>query len=137
MSKTLLYGLHDEEHLQFDDPDEVVARLIDDAAEAAGEPFDSIADRLTWPIKVVEYKPMALPPPEQLAGRLIEKLFESLDDELADPDGDPTEPTEAVNAAALALARAVIADYDVWAHEPTGGVIEYSRERARALEQPG
>jgi len=133
MSETLLYGLHDEEHLQFDDPDEVVARLIDDAADP-GEPFDSIVDRLTWPVKVLEYAPMKLPDAERIAADVLEHTLETLDEEYGDPDGGPTEPTEAVKAAALAFARAVVADYSVWAHEPTGKVIEYGREQARALE---
>lgn len=130
------YGIGDTERLEFDDPDEAVDRFLDDAVNTPGESFESVAERVEFPVKVHEYAPMKLPRAQQIADDVIEQVFGSLDEEYSDPDGDGTEPTEAIKAAALAFGHAVVADYVPWACEQTGKVIEYTREQCREIYGP-
>jgi hypothetical protein len=57
-------------------------------------------------------------------------MLETLDEEHSDPEGDYTRPTPTMQAAALAFAQAVTSEYVSWACEPTGKVIEVTREEA-------
>ena len=125
-----LYGLKDQETLDAD-PDEVVQDVLENACAKAGESFDAIADRITWPLRVFVYRRRQVGDADRLAQRVLECMLEELDCEYADPGGDATVPTSAMRSASLALANAVVADYVSWACEPTGEVIEYTRERAR------
>lgn len=130
------YGMENTERLEFDDPDEVVDRYLDDAVNTPGESFDSVAERLAFPIEVCEYEPMEIPDAQDIANSALEHALENLDEEYGDPDGDNTEPTEAMKAAALSFGRAVVADYVPWACEQTGKVIEYTREQCREIYGP-
>lgn len=49
--------------------------------------------------------------------RLLEEALERLDEELGNPDAEPTEPTEAMKKAADALAAVIVAEYVPWACE--------------------
>ena len=132
-----LYGLEDQERLDLD-PDDVIDRVIDDAASFAGESFDAIAERLDWPLKVKVYKRMSLGGVDltlTIATTALERTLDDLDENYGDPDGDYSDPTEAMKSAARAFARAVLADYVPWACEPTGEVIEYTREQVRAQSE--
>lgn len=127
MSDERLYGLADDERLEMD-PETVVERVMDDACQTPGEPFDATASRVEWPIRVHVFKRMDVSGMgDSLGEDALERVLEQLDEEHADPDGDPTEPTEAMKAAALAFGRAVVAEYKSWAAERTKEVVEFSR----------
>lgn len=123
------YGLDEDEHL-FNDLDELLERIIDDSCNGAGEPTSVILGRLKFPIKVYVHKKMSVSDmADSIAERALEDALGFLDEEYSDPDGDTTEPTKKMKAAANAFGKAVVEDYDVWACEPTGEVLEYSREQ--------
>ena len=127
----ILYGLEGWETLE-DDPEVVLERVFDEACIGI-ESFDEIADRLDWPIRVLEYKRMGLPEgsAEGIAEDVLNKVLDDLDCEYGNPDEDYTTSTEAMREAAFAFARVVVAEYVPWACEPTGEVIEYTREQAK------
>ena len=62
---------------------------------------------------------------------MLNKVLDDLDCDYGNPDEDSTKPTEAMWEAALAFARVVVAEYVPWACEPTGEVVEYTREQAK------
>ena len=131
MTINLCYGLDGDEQLQ-SDPDEVVQALME--STMSDEPFDDWAKRREWPIKVGVFRRMDvkwLAP--SLADRVIEDLLEVVDEEHSDPDGNPTEPTEGMKAAARAFVDAVLAEYVSWACEPTVETVEYTQEQARKI----
>lgn len=127
------YGLDHQERLDAE-PEDVVEGLLGAAVERPDEPFDATADRMTWPLKVHVFRRVSLirhiP---LLALNAVEGMLERLDEDYAGEDAAATKPTEAMKAAAVALAQAVVAEYVPWACEPTGEVIEYTREQAKAL----
>ena len=129
----LFYGMDCEERLVHQSPEDVVEQLLDDSVGRVGEPVEETADRMTWPIRVVEYRRMELPKPEHLTCNSLKWLLDRLDEEYGDPDGDATEPTEVMRAAERAFHAVVLAEYVPWMCEPSGTVIEYTRERAVAL----
>lgn len=124
-----LYGLQDQEDLNTD-IESVVERVLDNACEVVGESFVAGAARINWPLCVYVYRRMTLPSPEKMAEWAIDAILEPLDGEYGDPDGGRTKPTQAMNVAALALAKAVAAEYVPWACEPTGEVIEITEDEA-------
>lgn len=130
---TIYYGLVDGERLETD-PDSVVERILEDACNEVGESFDSIASRIEWPIKILVYKPKDIggeAKAELIAIDAIAEALERLDEEYGDPEGDDTIATVEMEAAALAFGRAIVAGYEPWLCDPTGEVIEYTRERAK------
>lgn len=128
MSK-IYYGLQDQEQLD-NDPQTVVDGILEDACEGIGESFDTIADRIEWPIKVLEYKPLTLSE-SYVVDMTLDHVLETLDEEYANPDGDGTNPTDDMRTAANRLAKIIIRDYDVWTCEPTGDVLKYTREEVK------
>jgi hypothetical protein len=116
------YGLKDQERL-----DESVKTCVERL----------LADGFTgWPIKVYVHQQMDVGGEfmaASIAEHAIERALDNLDEEYGDPDGDPTEPTEAMKAAALAFGRAVVADYVPFMCEETGEVIEVTREAAMEM----
>jgi hypothetical protein len=132
MSNKKFYGLEDQEHLD-GDPESVVEKAIDDACQKAGESFQAIAERIEWPIKVCVYRRMELPSQERIAAQVLENVLEWLDDAYGDPEGSATKPTENMKAAANLLALAIRTEYEPWACERTGEVVEYSRELAAQM----
>lgn len=131
-----LYGLDGWERLVAD-VETVVERVIDDACVKAGEPFDAIATRITWPLHVRVFRPMELPSLDRMADHILDNLMEWLDEEHADPDGDPTDPTPAMRKAALVCAKAVRKGYISWSCEPTGDTILVTQKEAQAMSQRG
>jgi len=124
-----MYGLADDERLEVE-AEAVVERVLDDACDVPGEPFEATAARVTWPIKVDVFRRMEVSnTAEHLGEDALGRALEQLDEEYSDPDGDMTEPTDAMKAAALAFGKAVLADYKPWACERTGEVIEFTREQ--------
>jgi hypothetical protein len=134
----LFYGLRDDERLEMD-PDMVVERVLENAVESVGEGNDAVFARIEWPIQVHVFRRMDIGGEryaQEIATNAIESVLESLDETYFDPDGyGRTSPTEGMKAAALAFGRAVVADYVPFACEPTGEVIEYTREQVERGER--
>jgi hypothetical protein len=117
------YGVQDQERL---DPslDEAIETLI-----ANCDPND-----IDWPVKIYEHQPIDVSRYDlRLAKQALENMLETLDEEHSDPEGDYTRPTPSMQEAALAFARADTREYVGWACEPTGIVIEVTREEALGL----
>ena len=131
-----LYGLDSDEQL-VDDLNDFIERVLDDAVEKVGESFDVIADRIKWPVKVGVYRRMTINQKlkDRLAVDILDDVLDRLDEDLANPNGSGTEPTAAMCDAAKALVDAIAKDYQPWACEPTGAVIEISREQAKKSEE--
>lgn len=127
------YGLDGQETLS-DDPWQVLHDLFADSAETAGESFDSIADRLAWPVRIFAHKPMEITDfdRQNAADAALDLVLDSLDETYGNPV-DASDPTDGMEAAARKFADAVASEYRVWACEPTGRVIEYTREEVRRL----
>lgn len=120
MSKEF-YGYKGQESL-YSDPEEVVMDLMENE------------DYSDFPIKVYVFKPMSITSNvEKFSKYILEDIIENLDDHYGDPDGGTTEPTDRMKKASLELANAIVDDYQSWACEPTGEVIEYSKEAAELI----
>lgn len=132
-----LYGLGDDLLLDHERPDQVVKRELERAVTRVGEPVEATAERMTWPMRVCEYRRMTLPTAESCAGSSLYNLLGRLDEDFAGPSDAPTSPTPAMVAAEKAFHAAVLAEYVPWMVEPTGRVIEYTREQAVALVKRG
>jgi len=133
----VLYGLDHWETLEHD-LDMVIERVMEDACDTVGDSFEVMADRITWPIKVLVYKRRDIGGDKQaqrIADQAISEALDNLDEEYSGEWADPAEPTEAIKVAALAFGQAVVADYVPWSCEPTGEVIEYTREQVKGLEE--
>lgn len=104
-----LYGLKDQERLDTE-PDDVIQRVVDDG-------------HTEWPVEVLEFRRMDIPSAEWLGKTALENMLETLDEEHSDPEGNGTEPTDAMITAALAFGEAIRKDYVSWACEPTGKTI--------------
>ena len=116
----ILYGLQDQERLDTSLED-AIERLLEDS-----DPAD-----IDWPVKVFEHRRIDVTRYDlRLAKQALEEMLETLDEEHSDPEGDYTRPTPTMQAAALAFAQAVTREYVSWACEPTGNVIEVTREEA-------
>ena len=132
----ILYGLKEWEHLE-DSLDEAVDRIIEEAVVSPGEGFGQIADRMAWPLEILVYKRMDVGGEKMAimnADKATNLALENLDEEYGDMDGDYTEPTEVMKEAALVFGKAIVADYVPWTCEPTGEIIEYTREQAQDKE---
>lgn len=105
MSKreVICWGAPDEERLTHDDMDEAIEAIL-----------DAWDGPLTGTVTVCGFARM----PFRLDfDRILDDILERLDEELSNPDGEPTEPTPKMRAAAEALVDAIKADYVVWACE--------------------
>ena len=98
-----LWGEPDKEGpLHFDNKDDAINDLIDNFNE--GEEPETIT--------IAGYAPMKVVMPN-----ILEMLLENLDEELSDPDGDLTEPTEAMKEAEKVFLAVIENEYKPWAHE--------------------
>jgi len=133
-SDEVLYGLGGQELLD-EDIDELLRRLIDNNCDQPGESFDSIADRMTWPVKVLKFKRATVSESHKksLATSALEGVLESLDEDHSDPGGDYTKPTAPMQLAARRFVDEVVRHYVVWNCEPTGEVVEVTREMAKEI----
>lgn len=127
MNKTdTLYGTEDQERL-----DESVEEVIQDLLDGLDEGETA---KIGWPIKVIVYRRVDLSKQVvRLADIVLADLLERLDEDNSDPDGDGTEPTATMRQAARQFVSAVLAEYVPWACEPTGEVIEVTREQAKEM----
>ena len=113
------YGLDDWERLETD-IEGVVDRVVGDS---------NSLDDIDWPIRILVFRRMDVSRmAEAVAKGALNDALERLDEEHSNPDGTDTEPTEKMQEAARVFADAVVEDYQSWACEPTGEVIEYTRE---------
>ena len=93
------WGAEDDERLESTCPSDGIERLID----AADEPPAELVIQGAAPMSV------------RLTGaQLVERVLDELDQEHGDPDGDATEPTEAMRKAADDLAAIVEREYVSW-----------------------
>ncbi|MFH0899367.1 MAG: hypothetical protein V2A73_01930 [Pseudomonadota bacterium] len=141
MTTERLYGLHDDDHLE-ESAGDVLENVLESACQVPGEPFDAIASRIAsgigWPIKIKVFKRMELggeSAAKHLAEDILATALNILDENYGDPDGDPADPSENMKSAALALGRAIVADYKPWACEATGEVLEFTQEQVAATEK--
>jgi len=111
----LFYGEEGREIL-FNNPEKVIMDVFDDP---------ETIENFKYPFIVYEFKPMEI---ELSAKWIVKEILEKLDDELGDPEGDYTQPTEAMIKSAEALVETIKKEYHVWMCEPTGNKIEYSQE---------
>lgn len=74
-------------------------------------------------LTVYAWRPMALPAPDKIAERVLEYVYEMLDDEYGDPDGcyPPTVPVP-LSDAAMVFAAAVREHYKVFMCERAGEI---------------
>lgn len=118
---TEFYGVEDQERLDIEIED-TVKRVMEDG---------SYSD---FPIKINVFKPMSIAKDaETLARDMLDDILENLDCNYGDPDSNGTESTEDMRKASLGLAKVILKDYQSWACEKTGEVIEYSKEEAEKL----
>lgn len=118
-----LYGTEDQERLD-SSVEAVIATML-----ALDEP-----DEITWPVRVLEFR--HIDPSnkrETLATSILDDFLSQLDEDYGDRDSSGTEPTPAMRSAALAFVNAVLAEYTPWTCEPTGKVVEVTRERAMEM----
>ena len=113
------YGYDGQERLS-SEPEDVVIDLITGEEDYQG-----------YPIKVHVFKPIEIiKDVESYVESMLDTLLENLDEEYGDPDNDYTEPTEKIKKSALDLARTIKEEYVSWMCEPTGEVLEFSKEDA-------
>lgn len=117
MSDTVFWSLGDEEELTFDEIDDVVEDFLDNFWEPDMTP-QQFLDKIPEEIEVIGYKRMK--PTVEQCDRALEDLLEFLDEEYGNPNGEATKPTEAMKAAEREFIEKVLAEYEVWACEPSG-----------------
>ncbi len=106
-------------------------RLVNDPAEVVIDLVTGKEDYQGFPIKVHVFRPMnAIVDVEYYSTNITDRLLEDLDEEYGDPDGDYTQATDNMAAAARALAKVIKEEYQPWMCEPTGEVLEFSKEEA-------
>lgn len=129
----IMYGLEDQEQL-CDSVEEVVQRVFERTFQPGDQSDEAIADRIEWPIKVHEHRRMDVTGlRDALIDRALSQALETIDEEHSDPDGDSTEPTPEMTKAAEAFIDVVLSQYVSWACEPTGKVIEVTREEGMQM----
>ena len=112
----ILYGIEGQEHLDCD-LDDLIERLVE-------------IGHNEWPVEVLEFRRTDVKRhAKRLAYLALDEMLEALDEEHMDPDGNPTEPTESMKAAARVFAQAVVAEYVSWNCEPTGNVIKVEKPK--------
>lgn len=123
-----LYGYADSERL-FDSPDELLEEWVE--RHEQDTTFDEAAASEEWPMKICVFRRMDHWTSRHiLAERALDRLLEDLDEEYGDHDGEPTEPSESMKRASLAFADSILKEYMPFMCEPTGEVIEITKQQA-------
>jgi hypothetical protein len=104
------WGAQEEERLIYDDKNEAIEAILEDLG------IEDIAD-MPETIEVCGYARMRPNIVESYKGDILERLLESLDEEHADPEGDRTEPTEAMQEAEAAFLAVIQKEYEAWGCE--------------------
>lgn len=127
MKDQRLYGLASCEHVEQD-----IVAIIKDLVDEASKPGDTVeqaCNRVAWPVEVHVFRHKdATGMAAAIADNALERVLEALDLELGDPDGEATEPTEAMRLAAREFARTVCMEYVSWTCEATGEVVKVAKE---------
>lgn len=130
----IFYGLETDEQLMLS-VEEAIDNVFNygDLAEP-GKELDELMDNAQWPIRVLKFRRVKLTRLIPiLAAKLAEVALEVIDEEHGDPDGNPAEPSQRMKDAALEFAKVMVEEYTPWACEPTGEVIEVTREMAKEI----
>ncbi|MEA3224853.1 MAG: hypothetical protein U9Q07_02800 [Planctomycetota bacterium] len=130
--KDVLYGFPGWETLEMEAED-AVERIVEDACETVGEDFGSIAKRISWPICLQVFKRMDTggdTHAQSIAYYALDRVLDDLDADYGNPDSDQTDPTDKMEAAALAFGQAVLAEYVPWMCEQTGAVVMFTKKQA-------
>ncbi len=123
-----LYGYEDSEKL-FDSLDELLEEWVYQRKDDST--LDEAASNEEWPMKICVFRRMNhWKSRHLLADRTLDRLLEDLDEEYGDHDGDPTEPSDAMKRAALAFADSILKEYTPFMCEPTGEVVEITKQQA-------
>jgi hypothetical protein len=109
VSTNLFYGLEGWENLE-------------SSVEDAVEQIIDLSDSIEWPLEIIEFKHKDKPKPEHF----LERILEWLDEEYADPEGNPTEGTPEM----IAATKVILDKYIVWLCEETGNKITVTEEEA-------
>ena len=126
----IMYGLKDQEIL-VSSIDEVMEDVFTDNLFKIGEGDAAIAERIEWPVMILEYKRISTDHYAQsIADRALEEALERLDEEYGNPDGDSFVPTETMKNAAYLFGSIVARRFVAWQCEPTGKVHEITKEDA-------
>lgn len=127
----IMFGLEHQETL-----DASVEDVVDHITDYAPRNDKEALDAVTWPIRVYVYRRVDVTRYANLmAERTLEDALEWLDEENGDPENS-TEPTEEMKKAAADFANVIVKEYVPWACEPTGQVIEVTREMVERDEIP-
>lgn len=98
--------------------------LTYETIDEAMEEYTQDVHTTDWPKEITIYRFERMPIPEKrkayLSERAIESLIEKLDEEHGEPEGDGTEITNEMLAAAREFVDKVIAKYTVWGCEVAG-----------------
>ena len=109
----------------------VLRDSIRHAAAGMDTTFDEAAASEEWPMKICVFRRMDHWTSRHiLAERALDRLLEDLDEEYGDHDGEPTEPSESMKRASLAFADSILKEYMPFMCEPTGEVIEITKQQA-------
>jgi hypothetical protein len=119
----LLYSVSETETTLYDTPEEAIETAYDNGWEITKFPFPVFEFRRMDPTMAIF----------RVAGNALEEILCSLDEEYADMDGNPTEPTTAMLEAKDALAKAILQDYVPYNCEPTGNTTLWSEEEFRKV----
>jgi|AntAceMinimDraft_16_1070373.scaffolds.fasta_scaffold15810_3 hypothetical protein len=128
----IYYGLDGQERL-VESVEEVIHEVLDTAVTHVGESFAETAAGFQFPILVFEFKRMDIGDAKTIGESALNYILERLDEEYSNPDGDYTNPTEAMKEAALAFGESVVGGYVPWMCEQTGTVIKVSRQSAEGM----
>lgn len=99
--------------------DDVVQLTDTDPDEAIEHFLDEIHPELPETVTVYGWKRAKINPSVSLPQNVLERVLEDLDEQYGDPDGDNTDFTESMEAAAQAFVDAVVVEYQLtsWPHE--------------------
>lgn len=128
----LMYGDGEQEQLDVSEED-IIEHILDECCEKAGESFDTIADRIEWPIRVYEYRRMAVSDGKKkwLSNDVLMRVIEALEEEYGDPDSWSQKISQSMEAAAKTFVDTVANEFIVWACEQTGEYTDWTREMAK------
>jgi len=112
MSEPKFYAVEEKERLTATDIEDAIAEYLEDI-----DPTDAPAI-----VMVQGYEPRSMQ--NYSFDMFLEHILEGLDDEYGDPDGQYTEATEGMKAAAEVFKQAIIKDFYVWMCEKTGEPIK-------------
>ena len=119
----LLYSVFENDERLYDTPEEAIATAYENGWEITKFPFPVFEFRRMDPTKFIYATVSAA----------LENILCSLDEEFADMDGNPTEPTLTMLHATDNLASVIAHDYVPYNCEPTGNATLWPEEEFRKV----